>query len=104
MAALILPLIFAALLYFLFIRPQQRQMRQHRELIASVQVGDEIITASGIYGTITELDDDDIWVEIGEGVVVRMARRAVAEVAIDDADVPDGDGPDTDTDNADLDG
>jgi preprotein translocase subunit YajC len=104
MAALILPLIFAALLYFLFIRPQQRQMRQHRELIASVQVGDDIITASGIYGTITELDDEDIWVEIGEGVVVRMARRAVAEVAVEETDAVDGDGPDNDTDNADLDG
>lgn len=84
--ALILPLIFAAVIYFLFIRPQQRQMRQHQELVANLEVGDDIITSSGIYGTITGLDDDTMEVEVADGVVLTMAKRAVAEVAVDEVD------------------
>lgn len=82
--ALIIPLLFAAVVYFLLIRPQQRQARQHSQLVATLEVGDEVLTGSGIYGTITDIDGDDISVEIADGVEVRMAKRAVVEVAVDD--------------------
>jgi preprotein translocase subunit YajC len=98
---ILLPL-FAALIYLLFIRPQQRQVRQHKELIESLQVGDEILTASGIYGTITELDGEDMKVEVAEGVEMAMARRAVAEVAVDEPAV-DEEEIDLDVDEASLD-
>lgn len=97
--ALILPIIFAAVIYFLFIRPQQRQAKQHTALVDGLEVGDEILTSAGIYGTITELDDDTMSLEVSDGVVLTMARRAVAEVAIDDdesEDAADGNGVDLD--------
>lgn len=97
--ALILPIIFAAVIYFLFIRPQQRQAKQHAALVGGLEVGDEILTSAGIYGTITDLDDDTMRLEVSDGVELTMARRAVAEVAIDDEDVSDpadGNGVDLD--------
>jgi preprotein translocase subunit YajC len=100
--ALILPIIFAAVIYFLFIRPQQRQAKQHTALVDGLEVGDEILTSAGIYGTITHLDDDTMSLEVADGIELTMARRAVAEVAVDDdvaddvADAADGNGVDRD--------
>jgi preprotein translocase subunit YajC len=100
--ALILPIIFAAVIYFLFIRPQQRQAKQHTALVDGLEVGDEILTSAGIYGTITHLDDDTMSLEVADGIELTMARRAVAEVAVDDdvaddvADAADGTGVDRD--------
>lgn len=103
--ALILPILFAAVIYFLFIRPQQRQVRQHQELVSHLEVGDEIITSAGIYGSITALDDETMSVEVADGVVLTMARRAVAEVAVDEVDEDDdADGADDAPRNTDLDG
>ncbi|MDZ7733417.1 MAG: preprotein translocase subunit YajC [Acidimicrobiia bacterium] len=101
---ILLPL-FAVLIYLLFIRPQQRQMRQHKELIESLQVGDEILTSSGIYGTVTDIDGDDMRVEIADGIDISMVRRAVAEVAVDENEAADGaDLDDEPAGDADLDG
>lgn len=101
--ALILPIIFAAVIYFLFIRPQQRQAKQHTALVEGLEVGDDILTSAGIYGTITHLDDDTMSLEVSDGIELTMARRAVAEVAVDDeevaddvADAADGNGVDRD--------
>jgi preprotein translocase subunit YajC len=87
--ALILPIIFAAVIYFLFIRPQQRQVRQHAALVEGLEVGDEVLTSAGIYGTITEIDGDTMQLEVADGVVLTMAKRAVAEVAVDEVDETD---------------
>jgi preprotein translocase subunit YajC len=74
-------LVFALLLvafYALIVRPQRRQMQAHRALVASLEVGDEIITSGGVYGTIRSIDEAVLDVEITDGVVVRVARGAVA--------------------------
>jgi preprotein translocase subunit YajC len=100
--ALILPSIFAAVIYFLFIRTQQRQAERHSALVDGLEVGDEFLTSAGIYGTITHLDDDTMSLEVADGIELTMARRAVAEVAVDDdvaddvADAADGNGVDRD--------
>lgn len=74
-------LIFLALLfgamYFLMIRPQQKRRRQFMELLSSLEVGDEIETVAGIYGTIRRLDDEHAWVEVSEGTTLKMSRGAI---------------------------
>jgi preprotein translocase subunit YajC len=69
------------LMWVLFILPQQRRMRSHRELVGSLEVGDDVMTTAGMYGTITAIDEDDdvVHLEIAPGTVVRFARGAVAQ-------------------------
>lgn len=70
-----LPLI--AVFYFFMLRPRQRQMRAHAELMRSIEVGDEIETAAGLFGRITRTADDVVWVELAPGTTVKMTRAAV---------------------------
>lgn len=100
-------LLMGVVFYFLLIRPQQRRTRAQRELLSSVQVGDEIVTTSGMFGTITAIDDetDVVTLEIAPGTSIRMVRAGVGRIVRDDdepaigddepdVDVPDGqDGP-----------
>lgn len=78
------PLILIALLgvvfYFLLIRPQRRQQAQQRDLANNIDPGDEIVTHGGMYGTITEVDDDEgtILLEVAPGIELRMLKQAVA--------------------------
>jgi preprotein translocase subunit YajC len=78
MAALLPILALVVLMYFLLIRPQQRRMREQQAMLSAVEEGDEILTSSGLYGFITAMEGDTIWVEIAEGVEVRVAKGAVA--------------------------
>jgi preprotein translocase subunit YajC len=77
-------------LFFLFwlfiVRPQRRQAAEQRELIASLHPGDEIVSAGGLYGVVREIDGDELRVEIADGLVVRMARGAVAGFVEPDED------------------
>jgi preprotein translocase subunit YajC len=78
MAALLPILALVVLMYFLLIRPQQRRMREQQAMISAVEEGDEILTSSGLYGFITAMEGDTVWVEIAEGVEVRVAKGAIA--------------------------
>lgn len=69
---------FGALMYFLFIRPQQKRQKEFAALIASLTVDDQVVSAGGIYGTIRAIEEDVVELEIADGVVVRMAKGAVA--------------------------
>jgi preprotein translocase subunit YajC len=75
-------LIFLALLvgifYFMLIRPQKRQAEQRRQLIESVETGDDVITIGGIHGTVRSIDDDDVELEIAPGTVVTFVKSAIA--------------------------
>jgi preprotein translocase subunit YajC len=70
--------ILVAAFYFLIVRPQRRNAQVRRQLLATVDVGDEIVTSGGIIGTVLAIDDETLDVEIADGVVVRLARGAVA--------------------------
>lgn len=89
------PLLLFALMgggmYFLLIRPQKRRARAQQALVQSVQVGEEIVTTAGIYGTVTEIDDDEgtVVVEIAPGTRIRMVRAGIGRRLIDD-DAYDG--------------
>jgi preprotein translocase subunit YajC len=78
MAIIFLYLALLAVAFFmLIVRPQRRQMAARRVLIASLEVGDEVITAGGIYGTILKISDGTLRVEVAPGVVLTLAREAV---------------------------
>ncbi len=68
-----------ALMWVLLIRPQQRRMRQHQEIVSSLRPGDEIVTAGGIYGTVQAIDEEKMTVEVAPGVVIRVLRAAVSQ-------------------------
>jgi preprotein translocase subunit YajC len=71
-------LVFLAVLFWIAIaRPQRAKARAQQELIASVEEGDEIVSAGGLYGTVKAVDGDVLHVEIADGLEVRMARNAV---------------------------
>ncbi|MDQ3643833.1 MAG: preprotein translocase subunit YajC, partial [Actinomycetota bacterium] len=61
------------------ILPQQRRMKQHQAVVASLRAGDEVVTAGGVYGTITSVDEDTLAVEVAPGVVLRVLRSAVSQ-------------------------
>jgi preprotein translocase subunit YajC len=67
-------------MWFLLIRPQRRRQVESQRLLDSLAVGQEIVTAGGLYGTITALEEDEAHVEIAHGVQVRVAKRAIAGV------------------------
>jgi preprotein translocase subunit YajC len=67
--------------YFLLIRPQQKRQKETQDLMASLQVGDRVVTAGGLFGTIERLEDDHMELRIADGVVVDMARSSVVRRA-----------------------
>ena len=78
------PILFMVLVfYFLLYRPQQRARKERDEMLSSLKVGTKIITAGGIYGTITELQDTTLKVQIADRVVIQIARGSVGMIAVD---------------------
>jgi preprotein translocase subunit YajC len=77
-----LPLILIfAVFYFLLIRPQQKKMKAHTEMINALHRGDKIITGGGLYATVTKVvNEAEVMVEIAEGVRVRVARGTISTV------------------------
>ena len=93
-------LILLALMWFLLIRPQRRRQLEAQKMMESLEVGKEIVTAGGLYGTITDLQDDEVRVEVADGVEVRLAKRAVAAIVSEEEEPEDsepGDDPDEET-------
>jgi preprotein translocase subunit YajC len=70
--------------YFMLIRPQKRRVDQHRQLISSIGVGDEIVTVGGVYGTVRRLGDDDIELEVSQGTTIRLVKSAIARKVTED--------------------
>jgi preprotein translocase subunit YajC len=77
MGLIFLPLMFLAL-WAIVILPQQRRMRAHRALVSVLQEGDEVMTTSGILGTITAIDDEVLHLEVAPGIRLRIVRAAIA--------------------------
>ena len=93
---IVLLLLMIPAFYFLLIRPQQQKVKEHQQLVASLEVGDDIMSTGGIYGQVTAIDGDVMLLEVADGVELRIARDAVAELVEydtsddDDADAPSG--------------
>ncbi len=78
---LFLPLILVfVIFYFLIIRPQNKRMREHREMVNAVKRGDVVVTSGGIIGKVTRVADDEVEVEVADGVRVRVVKATLAEV------------------------
>jgi preprotein translocase subunit YajC len=71
----ILPL---ALLYIFLVLPQKRRMNEHKQLLAGVEPGDEVMTTAGLYGRVVELSDDNMFLQVAPGVELKFARGAIA--------------------------
>ncbi len=72
-------LIFVAM-YFLLIRPQQKKMKAHQEMVAALGKGDEVVSNGGILGKIVALDDSFVTLEIANNVSIKLQRGAIAHV------------------------
>jgi len=78
---LILPLLLMfGIFYFLLIRPQQKKAKEHRNMVESLNKGDEIITNGGLLAKITEVDENFLTCKISDNVEVKVQRHAVASV------------------------
>ena len=97
---LIIILMFGAL-YYLLLRPQQKREKARRELVRSLQPGDEVVTNAGIHGVVAEVEDAVVWLEVAPDVELKMSRDSVAgrvseasSVGADDSDGADEDSED----------
>jgi preprotein translocase subunit YajC len=68
------------LLWLIVVRPQRKRQTKQQQMLSELRVGDEVLTAGGIYGTVSSLDEDQVTVEIAPRTEVRVARRAIAGV------------------------
>jgi preprotein translocase subunit YajC len=86
LVGLALPLLMIVGFYFLLIRPQRSRQRAQQALLSALEVGDEVMTTGGIFGTIVEIDEDEgvLTVEIAPGTRVRMLRHGIAQRFVED--------------------
>jgi preprotein translocase subunit YajC len=70
-------LVMLVFLYLLLIRPQRQQAKRHQEMLENLSVGDEVITAGGIYGEVTAIDDERVQLEVDADVRIAVSRRAI---------------------------
>jgi preprotein translocase subunit YajC len=101
LVGLALPVLMIVGFYFLLIRPQRNRQKAQQALLASLEVGDEIMTTGGIFGTIVEIDEDEgtVTVEIAPGTRVRMVRQGISQRLVED-DSPNEDEGDDEGDDA----
>ena len=79
MTLIMLGVLFAAF-YFILIRPQAKRAKEHKALIAALAKGDEVVTAGGVLGKVTNLSDGYVTVDIADGVEIKVQRQAVQTV------------------------
>ncbi len=79
MSLLPLVLIFAVF-YFLLIRPQNKRQKEHKELVANLGVGDEVVTGGGVLGKVIEAKDQFVHVQVADGVVLKVQRHTIGGV------------------------
>lgn len=73
-------LLIMVIFYFLLIRPQQKRMKQHRDMVTAIRRGDTVVTSGGLIGKVARVSDDEIQVDLGEGTKVRVVKSTIAEV------------------------
>ncbi len=68
--------------YFFLIRPQQRKIKEHADMVHALKVGDNVLTNGGIYGKISKLEENEVLLEVASGVVIRVDRMSVGGVIL----------------------
>jgi preprotein translocase subunit YajC len=69
-----------AVMYFLMIRPQQRQKRQHQDMLSQLGKGDKVVTAGGLHGTVAGVKDNSVIVKIADNVKVEVNRSSISQI------------------------
>ena len=90
MQFLIIMALMLGVMYVLMIRPQRQRQAQQQSMIDNAGVGDDVLTTGGIYGTITQIEGDDVVVELAPSLTVHMTRRGIAAVLPPEEDEEDG--------------
>jgi preprotein translocase subunit YajC len=80
LASMLPLLLMFVVLYFVMIRPQMKKQKEHRAMIEALAKGDEVVTAGGLIGRVSRIDDAFIGVELSQGVEVQMQRASVVQV------------------------
>jgi preprotein translocase subunit YajC len=86
MIPLLIIVALLGLMWALMIRPQRRKQQAQRDMLSDLAIGDEILTAGGIYGTVDAIDSDEVSLEIAPGTKIRVAKRAVAAIIPEEQD------------------
>jgi preprotein translocase subunit YajC len=77
---LLFPVLLIVVFYFLLIRPQTKRAKEHKNMIAALKKGDEVVTGGGVLGRITEIGENFLQVEVAEGVQLRVQKQSVASL------------------------
>ncbi len=79
--SLLIPtMLIIGIMYFLMIRPQQKRLKEHQAMVAAIRRGDTIVTSGGIIGKVAKVEDQELQVEIAEGVKIKILRSTVSEM------------------------
>jgi preprotein translocase subunit YajC len=89
-------------MYVLMIRPQRQRQAQQQSMIDNAGIGDDILTSGGIYGTITQVEGEDVVVELAPNLTVHMTRRGIAAVLPPEEDAEDAEDEEYDADDEDA--
>jgi preprotein translocase subunit YajC len=73
-------LLIFVIMYFLIIRPQQKRLKDHRNMVATLRRGDTVVTGGGLIGKVTKVDDDELQVELAQGMRVKVIRSTITDV------------------------
>jgi len=79
----IIIIVLFVIAWVVLILPKQRELKRHNAFVQSLAVGDEVMTGSGIYGTLVEIDESTVVLQVAPGVELKVARRAVASKVVD---------------------
>jgi preprotein translocase subunit YajC len=77
---MIMMVLMLGAMYFLMIRPQQKRAKEHQNMLAKLGAGDEVVTAGGILGRITDVSDNFLTIEIAEGVRIKVQKSQVSQL------------------------
>lgn len=78
--AFLLPIVLIAVMYFLMIRPQMKRQKEHKAMLEKISKGDEVLTAGGIAGVVTDIGDNFVSVEVADGVRIRVQKASIGNV------------------------
>jgi len=80
LAGLLLPILILVVFYFLFLRPQQKRVKEHRQMVSELKEGDEVLTNGGIAGRITEVQDSFVKLRVADNVELQVQKQSVASL------------------------
>lgn len=108
--SLIIIVVLFVIAWVVLILPKQRELRRHNSLLSTLAVGDEVMTGSGMYGTLVEINDDSVLLQVAPGTELKVALRSIAAKVVPpvadevtSADATDSDSTDDDDPMAETD-